>query len=894
MPIASGTRLGPYEILSPLGAGGMGEVYRARDTRLERSVAVKVLPAHLSDNAEFKQRFEREAKAISQLSHPHICALYDVGNAAGVEYLVMELLDGQSLADRLLKGPLPTDQLLKTGIEIADALDKAHKHGIVHRDLKPGNVMLTKSGVKLLDFGLAKSLGQASPVSGASILQTEVSAGAPLTERGTILGTFQYMSPEQLEGRDADARSDIFAFGCVLYEMATGRKAFSGKSQASLIASILEHDPDPISSIQPLIPPALDRVIRTCLAKDPDDRWQTAHDLSSELKWIAEAGSQAGAPATVRARRRSTSAAGWAIAAGMALLAAILGALLVRASSRAAEQERRVLHTQFVPPKGERILMDLYRGFAISPDGSRLVYVVARGVTSELRVRALGSAESSLIPGSEGGTFPFFSPDGKWIAFIAGPKLKKVALSGGTPVTLCDAPYFRGGVWAEDGSIYVVPNVYTPISRMSDGGGALSPVTNIRSKDGEQQHRWPDLLPGGKVLLYTIGFGGDWDEATIVAERLGTGERTVLVKGGTSPRYLSTGHLVYARAGALYAVSFDARSLKIEGSPVEVARNVMLSPAGYAHMDVSRSGILATAPSDASVGDLMLSWIDRDGRADPLKVDRQPYLSVGLSPDGSRALVSIGNGLSILDLARSSMTRLTLPARAESPVWSRDGRKVFFGYEKEKFFQVFSKTADDSGAAQLVFPSSSEEDPYALSADGSRMLTIRTSPDGLHELQLRSMSDGASGEKPKVLLKSLFLNAGGGTFSPDARWVAYESFESGRPEIYVRPSSGEERKWQVSTEGGSGPVWSPAGDEIFFLCGMKFVAVPVGAKGEDFVIGAPKVLFESHHIFYFDAARDGKRFLAAEDPDPGAQSRLDFTVNWFAEVRRKVGEAKAP
>ncbi|MFN2632674.1 MAG: protein kinase, partial [Thermoanaerobaculia bacterium] len=440
----------------------MGEVYKARDTRLDRAVAIKVLPSHLSDSAEFKQRFEREAKAISQLSHAHICALYDVGNADGVEYLVMELLEGQSLADRLAKGPLPTDQLLKAGIEIADALDKAHKHGIVHRDLKPGNIMMTKSGVKLLDFGLARlHPAQAASTSGVSILATEVSAGAPLTERGTILGTFQYMSPEQLEGRNADPRSDIFAFGCVLYEMATGRKAFSGKSQASLIASILEHDPPPISSVQPLVPPALDRVVRTCLAKDPDDRWQTAHDLTSELKWIAEAGSQTGAPATVRARRRHALTAGWGTAAGMALLAAVLGVLLVSATSRARSQTERVFRTHFLPPKGERLLLDPLRGrgFAISPDGARLVYVVGKGVTSELRLRSLDSRESSVIPGTDGANFPFFSPDGKWVGFNAGPKLKKVALAGGSPVTLSDAPQFRGAAWGEDGSIYFVPNV---------------------------------------------------------------------------------------------------------------------------------------------------------------------------------------------------------------------------------------------------------------------------------------------------------------------------------------------------------------------------------------------------------------------------------------------------
>jgi hypothetical protein len=334
--------------------------------------------------------------------------------------------------------------------------------------------------------------------------------------------------------------------------------------------------------------------------------------------------------------------------------------------------------------------------------------------------------------------------------------------------------------------------------------------------------------------------------------------------------------------------------LKVDGAPVEVARNVLLNPSGYAHMDVSRNGILASTPSDASVGDLMLSWIDRDGRAEPVNAPRQPYSSVGLSPDGSRAALGIGNGISILDLARFSLTRLTLPARAEGPVWSRDGRRVFFGYEKDKYYQVFSKPADDTGAAQLVFASSSEEDPYALSTDGSRMLAIRTSEDGLHELHVRSMNGPSPGEKPTLLVKSLFLTASTAGFSPDGRWVVYESVESGRSEIYVRPASGDERKWRVSTEGGSSPTWSPAGNEIFFLSGMKFVAVPVSAREQDFAIGVPKVLFDSHHIFFYDAARDGKRFLAAEDPNPGAQSRLNLTVNWFAEVRRKVREAKAP
>jgi serine/threonine-protein kinase len=532
------------------------------------------------------------------------------------------------------------------------------------------------------------------------------------------------------------------------------------------------------------------------------------------------------------------------------------------------------------------------RAFAISPDGRRLVYSVQKGVTTELRLRSLNSEESTAIPGTDGGTCPFFSPDGKWIAFVGGLKLKKVALAGGTPVTLCDAPNFRGGVWGEDGSIYVVPNMYLPISRIPADGGPNQPVTKIRAQEGEQQHRWPEVLPGGKVIVYAIGSGADWDEAKIVAERLDTGERKVLVKGGTFPRYLPTGHLLYARAEALYALSFDARSLSVEGPPVEVARHVLLNLRGFAQMDVSQTGILVTAPADTAVGDLMLSWIDREGRGEPLQVPRQTYTSLALSPDETRVAMGIGNSVAVLNLARSSLTKLTLSARAELPVWSRDGRRIYFSLEKEKYYQIFSKAADDSGEARIEFPSDCFEDPYQLSADGLRMLTLRSPADGLNELCVRRMGDVTSRGEPKVLFKSLLLNMTNTAFSPDGRWVVYGSEESGRPEIYVRPSSGEDRKWPVSTEGGNYPVWSPVGNEIYYLSGMRLFAVPVSANGEDFVVGDPKVLFENHEIFSFAPAKDGKRFIAAENPNPGAAPRLDIVVNWFAEVRRKVQEGK--
>ena len=547
---------------------------------------------------------------------------------------------------------------------------------------------------------------------------------------------------------------------------------------------------------------------------------------------------------------------------------------------------------QIVPHRGERLNFGL-RAFAISPDGSKLAYVVSKGATTELRLRSLDSGESAVIPGTEGATHPFFSPDGKWIAFNGGVKLKKVAVSGGSPVTLGEAVSFRGGVWAEDGWIYYTPNQYVPVARIQSAGGTATNVTRIRAAEGEQQHRWPELLPGGRVLVYAIGSGGDWDDATIVAERLDTGERKVLVKGGTFPRLLPTGQLVYARAGALYAVAFDATSLEVEGSPVEVARDVYLDSSGFAAMDVSRSGMLVTAPSDSIVGDLMLSWVDRAGRSEPLNLPRQLYVTVAISPDGTRVALGIGNAIGVLDLGRLALAKLTLNARAENPVWSGDGRRLYFGLEKGQHYQVFWKTSDDSGPDQLAFASDSSENPIQISTDGSRLLTSRNPPDGQNELLLRGVGRGVAGGEPKLLVKSAFFDSIA-TLAPSGRFVAYQSQESGRPEIYVRPTSGEDRKWQVSSDGGASPLWSPDGTEIFYLCGMKFMAVTVEPQGEDFRVGTPKVLFENHEILYYDVTRDGKKFFVAENPNPGMSSHLDVVLSWFSEVRRKVQEARAP
>lgn len=871
--VAVGTQ---YLVDAEIGRGGMAVVYRATDLRLNRRVAIKVLPPELAFNADVRERFLREAQTAAQLSHPSIVPIYTVDEREGIVYFVMALVDGESLAERLVREPrLPISEARRLLAGVADALAYAHSQGVVHRDVKPDNIMLDRATGRpmVTDFGIARA----------------AQGDTRLTVTGVAIGTPAYMSPEQALGEDVDHRTDIFSLGAVLHEMATGKKAFTGASRASLIGAIMSTEPPPISSIQPMTPPALDHVVRRCLAKDPDERWQSAADVASELRWVAESGSQAGAPATVVSRRKSRERIAWIGFACAALLAAIFAIAYLARSPKLSP----VMRLEVVPRRGERLNFNL-RAFAISPDGTRLAYVVSKGATTELRLRSLDSGESAAIPGTEGAQHPFFSPDGKWIAFNGGVKLKKVAVSGGSPVTLGEAVGFRGGVWAEDGRIYYVPNQYVPVARVPSTGGPPENVTRIRTAEGEQQHRWPELLPGGRVLLYVVGSGGDWDDATIVAERLDTGERKVLVKGGTFPRYLPTGQLVFARAGALYAVAFDARSLAVEGSPVEVAKDVFIDTSGFAQMDVSRTGMLVTAPHDSIAGDLMLSWVDRAGRTEVLNLPRQPYSNLAISPDGTRVALGIGNAIGVLNLGRVALAKLSLGARAEYPVWSGDGRRLYFGLEKGEHYQVFWKAADDSGSEQLVFASSSSEAPLQMSADDARMLTFRTPPDGQNELLLRDVSRGAAGKEPKRLVKSPFLADSGATLDPGGRLVAYQAQEQGRPEIYVRPTSGEDRKWQVSSDGGTYPLWSSDGKEIFYLCGMKFMAVSVETQGEEFHAGTPRALFESHEIYYYDVARDGRRFFVAENPNPGMSSHLDVVVNWFSEVKRKVQESKGP
>ncbi|HYB53702.1 MAG TPA: protein kinase, partial [Thermoanaerobaculia bacterium] len=692
MPLSPGAHLGPYEILAPLGAGGMGEVYRARDPRLGREVAIKTLPPHLSSSPEARQRFEREAKTISQLSHPHICALYDVGHEGETEYLVMELLDGETLAERLAKGPLPLEHTLRFGVQIADALDRAHRVGIVHRDLKPGNVMLTKSGVKLLDFGLAKfSTPTSGPISGLSMLPTTPKA-SNLTAEGTILGTFQYMAPEQLEGKEADARTDIFALGAVLYEMATGKKAFAGASQASLISSIMTKDPEPISSTQPMSPPALDRVVRTCLAKDPEDRWQSAGDVAKELKWLAEGSSLPAGLSAPSAGRKRREIVAWLVAA-----AAVAGLAAVSIFSRRPHTETSVARSFLLPPEKMEFetSADNCASLTISPDGRNVTFAVrdAEGKTL-LWLRSLDALSGRPIPGTEGASFPFWSPDSRSLAFFAGGQLKRVEVAGGPSLAICDAPNGRSGSWNRNGIILFSPNTNTEVFQVPAAGGTPTPATRLDVASSETTHRWPAFLPDGKHFLYTAGSHSEGTKSTsnaIYLASLGSTERTRILQGHSNVAYAS-GCLLSVRDHVLLAQPFDLSRGHLTGEPVPLADGVQNETSYFrGGFSVSDNGILIYATGTSGTNSRLRRLDIKTGQpsGEPFG-DPAEYRELSVSTDDSRIAATIADpstGLPEIWLvdARGARAHFTSGGPAFSPVFSPDGTRIAYARAKGIF-----------------------------------------------------------------------------------------------------------------------------------------------------------------------------------------------------------------
>ncbi len=905
MALTAGIRLGPYEILNPLGAGGMGEVYRARDTRLDRDVAIKILPPHLSADPTLRQRFEREAKAISSLNHPHICVLHDVGQQDGTDFLVMEYLEGETLALRLERGSLPLDEVLDYGIQMADALDKAHRHGVVHRDLKPGNIMLTpQGGAKLLDFGLAKA---SVPLAPGATLTAAARPTTPVTQHGTIVGTFQYMSPEQIEGKEVDARSDIFSFGAVLYEMVTGRRAFPGKSQLSVASAILEKDPEPITTLQPMTPPALDHAIRRCLAKDPEDRWQTARDLLLELKWVAEAGSQAGVPAPVVSQRKLRERLAWAAAAVFVLttIAFAIGFVL-----RAPK-----------PPQPMRLSAEIgadatldtgYGPSAVfSPDGTRLAFA-ARGADQKQRlyVRSLDQLQASALSGTENARDPFFSPDGQWIAFFADSKLKKISVQGGAAVTLGDAPDDRGGSWSEDGAIVLSPNNRVALSKVSSAGGTPEPLTTLDKQAGEVTHRWPQVLPGGKAVLFTSSTNWDnYEDADLVVYSLASRQRKTVHRGGFHARYLSSGHLVYVHEGTLFAVPFDLQRLEVTGQAAPILEGVVTNPNnGGAQFSFSQTGTLVYIAGRSIAQNVSIYWMDREGKFKPLRETPGAYVNPAFSPDGKRLALEIADGkrtdIWVYEWERDTLTRLTFGGEANSyPAWTPDGQRITYAsQEKGGTYNLYWKRANGAGDAQRLTESRNTQYGGAWRPDGKVLAFAQFNLDTSWDIMTLTMEgnekSGWKPGEPKPFVNSPF-NEEQPAFSLDGRWLAYQSNESGRFEVYVRPFPGPGGKWQISTGGGAFPKWSRNGKELFYRApDSKIMVANYSASGDSFHAEKPRVWSSGQFQFFrrrvgtnFDLHPDGKRFAVLKAPGTESQpavNKVTFIFNFFDELRRKL------
>jgi len=889
MSLASGAKLGPYEIQSPLGSGGMGEVYRARDTRLDRVVAVKILPTHLSNNPEARQRFDREARAISSLNHPNICTLFDVGHQDGVDFLVMEFLEGETLAERLIKGPLPTEQMLRYGIEICEGLERAHKSGVIHRDLKPGNVMLTKNGAKLMDFGLAKAVSASAPSPASSLTMTisHPSADQPLTTQGSIVGTFQYMSPEQTEGKEADARSDIFSLGAVLYEMATGKRAFSGKTQASIVAAILASEPPPISTVQPMTPPALEQVVRTSLAKDPEERFQTVHDLKLQLKWIAQASSsQLAAPAQVRARRAVqkrtltiAAAVGWVMAA-----AALVLFLLGRAK---LEDARRPLTAAWLAPNDTEYAGVSAGAPMLSPDGSKLAFLTYNASASKLWVRDVATGAVQPIE-AERPFFPFWSPDGKYLGFFSGGKLKKIAVTGGPIQVLCDAPEGRGASWSSRGVIIFTPNIFESLYKVGEAGGAPEKITEAQTG---WTHRNPYFLPDGDHFLFIAreSRGATITPAGALFGAALSGEKPRQILEHASNVQFSDGYLLYLREGVLVAQRFDPKALTFSGNPIPVAEKLDTWNARDLVAFTAAHGTLVYR--HGAVQKTQLMWVDRSGKEVARFGEPGLYSRPVASPDGKlvgfvRRDPDTGKGdLWMVDTTRNTMSRSTFADAAE----------IYFAFSPDAKQIAVSTIAGTIVGEMWIQPASGSGTHENLKVPTRNWGTILSwSPNGRY-LFFMSQNNATradvyyidlTGDRQLTPFLQSPANETGAELSPNGKWLAYTSDESGRFETYVTAFPGPGGKWQVSSGGGTYPAWSASGKELYYANGDKLMMVPI-QNVDSFQFGAPAE--QGLHLNEFASVgppAPGDRFPALKPLSGGQSLPEEVILNWTQTLKQ--------
>ena len=888
MALSAGSKLGPYEIVSPLGAGGMGEVYRARDTRLDRTVAIKVLNSALVATPDAKARFEREAKAISQLNHPNICVLHDVGREADIDFLVMEFLDGESLADRIKnRGALPLAELIKIGSEISEALEKAHRAGVVHRDLKPGNIMLTKTGAKLLDFGLAKpkamgaaaGSGSAPLLSAAMTMTTPAQQHSPLTQQGSLVGTVQYMSPEQIQGIEADPRSDIFALGAVLYEMATGKRAFEGKSQIKVASAILEDEPQSVSAVTRTAPAALDRLIRTCLAKNPDERFQSALDVKLQLRWVGDA------PADTSPSKQSAAAN--VIWMALTLLFGV-GLVVAAYFAFTSSKPKPVIRATLIPPEKTTFVTQLALSGPpeLSPDGASVVFAARdQQGKMQLYVRPLNSMAARALAGTEGAAYPFWSPDSRNIGFFADGKLKRMDAGGGPALTLADTPVPRGGAWGPDGTILFSPSTVSTLMQVPAGGGTAKPATQLQRSEGG--HRWPSFLPDGKHFLFWMRATG-----TIGVGELGSEDHKTLLQSSSNAVFAS-GYLLYVKDDTLMARPFNASTLAFTGDPVSLAEHVEVNGNTFRGVfSASQNGELVYQTGESEKG-WALVWMDRNGRRIGEFKEPGHYLGPTISPDGNRVAVAIRSDTGtadvwVFDLVRGTRTRLTFDkAVAYMPAWMPDGKSILYSSNKNGTYDVYRKSADGSGDAELLTNDKLESQWKSVSRDGRYMAFMRQSEHNGWDIWGMTLAD----RKAFPILQSPYGEVDP-QISPDGKWMAYGSDESGTFQIYITAFPGGGAKWQVSNTAGMKPYWRGDGKELFYL-GLgnhELMSVDVSLNASSVTLGATHDLFPvtSVEVPYgpYDVTRDGKKFLINTQTSEEGNRPFNLVINWSADLKK--------
>jgi len=888
----------------------MGEVYLAQDSRLNREVAIKVLPDIFATDPERLARFQREAQMLAALNHPNIAGIHGLEESAGMRFLVLELVPGDTLAELLTaRGPLPVPEVLDIARQLAEGLEAAHEKGIIHRDLKPANIKLTPEGkVKVLDFGLAKAF--ATDASGSEMVNSPTLSMAA-TRAGVLLGTAAYMSPEQARGKALDRRTDVWAFGCVVFELLTGNKAFDGDTVSDAVAVILTRDPE-WSKLPPAVPHRVRELLRRCLTKEAGRRQRDMGDARIEIEEIL-AGSASGvhaavssavlpaAPQTFWSRR-----IGLRNAAAVTLGVALLASLLVWLSLRRGPNVVPLIRTSISTPPKQLVAAKNQPVVAISPDGQRIAFVAESLGVSQLFLRSLDQEEATLVPGSRGASGPFFSPNGQWVAFASEGKLKKVSVRGGNPMALCDvaADDMRGASWGEDGWIYLTPTFTGGVSRILENGGKLEAVTSLDAKAGERTHRWPEILPGGKALLFTNGSLKAPDyyfDAQISVKSLVTGETKMLAAGGTNPRYLRSGHLLYSTASGLLAVPFDAQKLEVTGAPITLPEQVFASvDTGAVHYSISRNGDMVYLEGEPPDAERALVWVDLTGKTEVLGAPKRSYYEPALSPDGKRVAVSIAgprnDDIWVLDIARNALTRLTFgPGTAGGPLWTPDGTRIVYATEREGQTGIFWKPADGSGVEEPLLISSTNTIPSSFTADGKTLLYFITDPARSGDILALPME----GErKPKPVLATPF-DEYNGEISPDGRWMTYVSNESGSEEVYVQAYPGPGGKWQISTGGGADPHWSSDGHALFFRWSRGMARVEVNSS-PTFSASVPKTLFPMNLGGFrpmtsrlFSVSRDGKRILGIQGNERDAgYDRLRFVQGWGDELQRLAASAR--